>query len=313
MNNKTFWDAMQDLSPALFKTYAAINKLADNETGYCFATNESIALKLNKHEKSISRDISDLIEKGYLFTNVIKSGFKVVERRLYTAENIKTYMIDKKNIDNLIKTQIKIEGDLTYYFNEKNTPLASNKNVTGKIAGNNFEDCTGNKNEERAGNKFVTVTNTNNTITNSTTTENKPSEKISSSSFLDNFLDLATKQNILSIKPEITETEFLEIYEKCKLEVKQGYAKNLNAILVQAIKGFWSFQAKPEAIKTVLSNDEKGIAREFDYYLAFYESYKDYHSKEDVINKFINSCGKFEKSLVDKYAAKLKTILKEVV
>lgn len=307
MNNKTFWDAMQDLSPALFKTYAAINKLADNEVGYCFATNESIALKLNKHEKSISRDISDLIEKGYLFSNVIKAGFTIIERRLYTAENIKTYMIDKKNIDNLIKTQMKIEGDLTYYINEKNTPLASNKTVTGKIAGNKFEDCTGNKNEEHAGNKFVTLTNTNNTITN-TTTENKSSKKNNSSSFLD-FLDLATKLNILSVKPEITETEFLEIYEKCKLEVKQGYAKNLNAILVQAIKGLWSFQAKPEAIKTILSNDEKGIAREFDYYLAFYESYKDYYSKEDVINKFVSSCCKFDKSLVDKYINKLKAKL----
>ena len=110
MNNKNFWDAMQDLSPALFKTYAAINKLADNEVGYCFATNESISIKLNKHEKSISRDISELIELGYLFANQIKIGFKVIERRLYTAENIKTYMNDQKNISNLIKTTM-VEKD----------------------------------------------------------------------------------------------------------------------------------------------------------------------------------------------------------
>lgn len=67
MQTKTFWDACSDLSAALFKTYAAIHKLCDNEIGYCFAKNKIIAEKINKHEVSVSRDISDLIEKGIYF------------------------------------------------------------------------------------------------------------------------------------------------------------------------------------------------------------------------------------------------------
>lgn len=311
MNNKNFWDAMQDLSPALFKTYAAINKLADNEVGYCFATNGSISAKLNKHEKSISRDISDLIELGYLFVNQIKVGFKVTERRLYTAENVKTYMIDKKNISNLIKTTMKeIEG-VFYYYNETNS--ASNKSVTRKNTGNKFEDGTGNISEERTGNKNVTVTNTNITNTNSTTTEKNINSKNESSHFLDNYLDLATKLNILSSNPNITELEFITLYEKCKLEVQQGYAKNLNSILVQSVRGLWSFQAKelPKATAQK-SKNEKNIVTIANDCVNFYEYFKDYHTVDEIVQKFRKSCAGMDEELVNNYTNKVIEALRQV-
>ena len=73
MNNKTFWDAVRDLPGTLFKTYSVINRLADNEVGYCFSKNATISEKMGgKHPTLVSADISKLIEKGYLFSLEIK-------------------------------------------------------------------------------------------------------------------------------------------------------------------------------------------------------------------------------------------------
>ena len=313
MNNKNFWDAMQDLSPALFKTYAAINKLADNEVGYCFATNESISIKLNKHEKSISRDISELIELGYLFANQIKIGFKVIERRLYTAENIKTYMNDQKNISNLIKTTMVEKDKIFYYYNETNS--TGNKSVTRKYTGNKIEDGTGNNFEERTGNKNVTVTNTNITNTNSTTTEtNTEQKKESSSSQFLNILDSGTKANILSSNPNITEEEFNALYEKCKLEVQQGFAKNLNSILVQSVRGLWNFQAKEILPKSTTQKPkaEKAIVTIANDCVNFYKCFKDYNTHDEIIQKFKKSCVGMEEELINNYTEKVIKALKEV-
>lgn len=312
MNNKNFWDAMQDLSPALFKTYAAINKLSDNEVGYCFATNEGISIKLNKHEKSISRDISELIELGYLFANQIKIGFKVIERRLYTSENIKTYMKDQKNISNLIKTTVVEKEKIFYYYNENNS--TGNKSVTRKYTGNKIEDGAGNNYEERTGNKNVTVTNTNITNTNSTTTEkNIKPKKESSSHFLD-ILDSSTKANILSSNPNITESEFNTLYEKCKLEVQQGFAKNLNSILVQSVRGLWNFQAKeilPKSSSQKPKADKVIIAIANDC-IDFYQCFKDYHTPEEIIQKFKKSCAGMDEELINIHTEKVIKALKEV-
>lgn len=311
MNNKNFWDAMQDLSPALFKTYAAINKLADNEVGYCFATNESISIKLNKHEKSISRDISELIELGYLFANQIKIGFKVIERRLYTAENIKTYMNDQKNISNLIKTTMVEKDKIFYYYNETNS--TGNKSVTRKYTGNKIEDGTGNNYEERTGNKNVTVTNTNITNTNSTTKINTEPKKESSSQFLD-ILDSSTKANILSSNPNITEEEFNVLLKKCKLEVQQGFAKNLNSVLVQSVRGLWNFQAKEILPKSTTQKPkaEKAIVTIANDCIDFYKCFKDYNTHDEIIQKFKKSCIGMEEELINNYTEKVIKALKEV-
>ena len=309
MNNKNFWAAMQELSAPLFKTYAAIHKLSDNEVGYCFATNESISIKLNKHEKSISRDISDLIELGYLFSNVIKSGFKVVERRLYTSENLKTFIEDQKNIKNLIKTKIEIIDEISYYYNEKNSNVTGNKSVTGKVASNKIEDCTGNNFEDGAGNKIVTVTNTNITNTKTTTIEEKKIESSSSSldyRFLDKYLDLATKINFIQANPNITESEFIELYAKCQLEVKQGFARNLNAILIKASKGLWNFQAKEES-KTITpkSKIEKIIQNKYSECVDYYNSFSAYTTPKEIIEKFKTFCSQYDLAIVEPYIKKM--------
>lgn len=120
MNNKTFWDAVRDLPGALFKTYSVINRLADNEVGYCFSKNATISEKMGgKHATLVSADISKLIEKGYLFSLEIKKGFIVIERRLYTAENYKQYIEDKNNLENLTPTEIIKKDGVIFFTNER--------------------------------------------------------------------------------------------------------------------------------------------------------------------------------------------------
>ena len=161
MNTKNFWDAVNDLSPKLFKTYATIHKLSDNEAGYCFATNEGLSKKMQKHKDNISRDISELIKLEYLYSIEMKDGFITTERRLYTAENLKTFLIDSKNIDNLYKTYAVVEKDIVYCYNErkphpdwhKTVKITNDENVNGA----NDENVNGANDE----NVKVIITNNN--------------------------------------------------------------------------------------------------------------------------------------------------------
>lgn len=119
MNNKTFWEVFAELGSKDFKTYAGISRLADNELGYCFATNKSIAEKCNKNFQVVSRDINDLIKKGYLFSIEIKEKSNTIERRLYTCENYMSYVKDNNNLDNLVKTTYKVIEGIVYLENER--------------------------------------------------------------------------------------------------------------------------------------------------------------------------------------------------
>ncbi len=222
-------------------------------------------------------------------------------------------MKDQKNISNLIKTTMKeIEG-VFYYYNESNS--TGNKSVTRKYTGNKFEDGTGNNYGERTGNKNVTVTNTNITNTNSTTTEinTEPKKESSSSQFL-NILDSSTKANILSSNPNITEAEFNALYEKCKLEVQQGFAKNLNSILVQSVRGLWNFQAKEVSPKSTIQKPkaEKVIVTIANDCIDFYQCFKDYHTHDEIIQKFKKSCTGMDEELINNYTEKVIKALKEV-
>lgn len=123
MNAKNLWEAMKDLSDKQFKVYMAVYKLADNDVGYCFAGNEHIGEKINKSESRVSQTINELIQLGFLNVLKINQGFKVIERRLYTADCYKNYLKDSKL--KIIKTTYKKDVDKegienVIYFNEKN-------------------------------------------------------------------------------------------------------------------------------------------------------------------------------------------------
>lgn len=253
MNNKNFWEAME-LSPGLFKTYVAINKLADNDVGYCFATNISIASKLNKHEKSISRDISSLIELGFLNVNFIKEGFRVIERRLYTSENLKIYKSDNKN--KLIKTKTKIVEGIVYFYNEKNISNTSNKNATGKIPSNKNEERPSNKNEECTSNKNEELTNSK--ITNSKITTTKE--------ILINYnLDNLTIQNILKLDPmQITETRIKEVLNEAITK------KWSSGAIYKALKESWVIKGTE-----IITKEEarEAIKNRVNYYINFRDTF----------------------------------------
>lgn len=123
MNAKNLWEAMKELSDKQFKVYMAVYKLADNDVGYCFAGNEHIGEKINKSESRVSQTINELIQLGFLNVLKINQGFKVIERRLYTADCYKNYLKDSKL--KIIKTTYKKYADKdgienVIYFNEKN-------------------------------------------------------------------------------------------------------------------------------------------------------------------------------------------------
>lgn len=148
MESKMFWDACSELNAPLFKTYAVIHKLCDNAIGYCFAKNKIIADRIRKHEISVSRDISELISKEYLYSIEIKKGYIVLERRLYTVEHYKLYLEDLANVENLIPSTYKEVEGITLFTNERyvdNVKIDTvNKNANGTV--NIFANGTVNKN-----------------------------------------------------------------------------------------------------------------------------------------------------------------------
>ena len=124
MDYKDFWKAIEELSPRLFKTYAAIEQLTKNNVKYCYGSNESLGERIGKNSTNISRDISELKKLGYLWSIEIRFKGEIVGRRLYTESSYKTYMDDLENYKNLgITFQLNLgteEQPHIVAYNEKN-------------------------------------------------------------------------------------------------------------------------------------------------------------------------------------------------
>lgn len=131
MNKKDFWNAVETLSPPLFKTYCVINELSNNDVDYCFSGGEYLEKKLGKDKDNITKDIKKLIDLGFLNVIYLKSGFKIIERRIYTAKNYKTYLEDLENFQNLIVTTYENIDGAPVYYNERSQKNATDKNIGG--------------------------------------------------------------------------------------------------------------------------------------------------------------------------------------
>jgi hypothetical protein len=156
--NQFIYKALNDsgLTDGEFRLYMLVKELGNNNAGYCYAKNSYFAKVLGKHEKSVSRLVSSLIEKGYLYMISLTKGTITEERRLYVEESYKTYLEDLqgKEEKTLIKTvSIKEkaeDGDeTTLIVNERNyKEYTGNKNTTGNknVTGtsNNIVDGTSN-------------------------------------------------------------------------------------------------------------------------------------------------------------------------
>lgn len=124
MKNKDFWEAVEELSPRLFKTYAVIEKLSDNKVGYCFGGNDYLGEKIGKNSTNMSRDISELKKLGYIWSIEIRFKGEVVSRRIYTESSYKKYLDDLDNYKNLgisfsVNMGTESEQDIVI-FNETN-------------------------------------------------------------------------------------------------------------------------------------------------------------------------------------------------
>lgn len=88
INNPSFFAVLPadvrydaELTPLEKILYAEISALT-NERGYCWAGNQYFANLYARHEKSISRSINKLAEKGYIYIEAEKGGIKAGSERV---------------------------------------------------------------------------------------------------------------------------------------------------------------------------------------------------------------------------------------
>ena len=120
--------------------------------------------------------------------------------------------------------------------------------------------------------------------------------------YLKEILDDATIINLLRVKPDITIDEFKNLYKMVNLEFKAGLCNNINACLVKAASGKWSFRYN------VVDNEEMKIHRVLKGKLNYYIDYFNIGScsKNEILTKFLNECQKYDENLVSPYYKQLK-------
>lgn len=271
-----FWGAAKELSPNLFLTYAVIDNLSTNGVGYCFSKNESISEKINKHPRSISRDISELIKLEYIYVIEIKYGFVVLERRLYTEKSYKKYIEDKENIENLLKTFYVKKDDITYYYNEKNPhpKFHSDRNTT------NHKIVTGanHKIENGAEDKSVNYNLYNNNLTNITEITEEPVPVV------DKILSKTEKiKLILNIEKIQLDFKFIkELSKKYDFETIVDLIKSVDKD-AESHGAYLRGIIKNKKPQTYIQK-QKETAKKIE--IKVHEEPKERKTREDIINEF---------------------------
>jgi hypothetical protein len=87
----------KELSDKAKLLYGEITALT-NEKGFCWATNGHFAELYNCHETTISKLIQQLIRKNYLYSEVIKDGYKTI-RRLYVNKSANVDLSKNANVE----------------------------------------------------------------------------------------------------------------------------------------------------------------------------------------------------------------------
>ena len=217
--NQFIYKALNDkeLNDGEFRLYSLIKELGNNNAGYCYATNSYLAKVLGKHEKSISRLIGPLIEKGYLYMIALEKGNAVEERRLYAEESYKTYLEDLESYESkkamktyCLKEKTEDGDETTVTVNERNyKEYTGNKNATG----NKNVTGTGNKFEDGTGNNIVTenIYNINNNNINIEEDEELGNDPLGRANY---FLDSVIKNHDLEVNEMAKEVLMKEHYTK---------------------------------------------------------------------------------------------------
>lgn len=120
--------------------------------------------------------------------------------------------------------------------------------------------------------------------------------------YLKEILDDFTIVNLLNAKPNLTIDEFTILYEKATLEFKSGHCNNINSCLVKAASGKWTFRYN------ITNNDDTKTHRilkgKLNYYLDYFNIAN--CSKDEILDKFLSECQKYEENLVNSYYKQLK-------
>ena len=259
MSNKDFWEAVKELKPKLFITYAAIYKLADNDVGYCYSTNKGLGEKIGKYKDNIARDVSELKEKGFLYSlEINKKGNHCDERRLYTNSGLRTYIEDKRNIKDLIKTKTETKDGVVYFYNERN-PYPQEG-----IVENDNRGIVENNNRGIVENDKGTITNITNT---KTTTSDGPPEDSLVRKTLDT-LSYKTSEGTIKNIEALNPTQE-------RLEAVINWAVNNNmggGAIISAIKNNWEVSTKGTASKLTKNQAREKLRDIANYVKTRYDS-----------------------------------------
>ena len=192
---------------------------------------------IGKHEKNISKIISKLIEKKYIYSIHIKKGMIVEERRLYTEETYKIYMEDLANSEKgkLIKThsikqKLAVGDETTIIVNERNVDkyiYTGSKNITG----NGNATCTGNEITTGTGSDIAkeNIYNINNNNINIEEDEKMGNDPLGRINF---FFDSLIKNHNLEINEMAKEVLINQHYSK----LKKHDMKRLKVILKKILE-----------------------------------------------------------------------------
>ena len=77
--NVRYDEILSDRAKLLYGEISALS----NKEGYCWATNAHFAELFKVSKKSISRNIQELVDRGYIISKILYEDKVVTERRLY--------------------------------------------------------------------------------------------------------------------------------------------------------------------------------------------------------------------------------------
>ncbi|WP_432204674.1 hypothetical protein ACQ9ZF_07490 [Cetobacterium somerae] len=227
--------------------------------------------ELNIGKDKVSKLLNDLIKHGYMFKFQRDGAFM----KKGELKNIFYFSDDKELLDKTTEI-FKSPNKLMQLSMSENpvpelpalvTPLTENQTHTNK-------DIIQNNN-----NKNITT-----------------SSEISIKLYLSSYLDNRTIANLLSAKPDITIEEFNMLYELAKAEKEGNYCESLEACLIRAAAGKWTFNHNKTTKNTSSNNDNAKTTRilknRLEHFLEYYNISNS--SPKEILNSFSKDCEKFK-------------------
>ncbi|MGL4865679.1 MAG: hypothetical protein ACRC3I_05100 [Cetobacterium sp.] len=242
-----------------------------------------LRLELNIGRDKVTKLISDLIEKGYMF----KQQKNLTFTKKGELKNIYYFCDDKELLNKTTEPFRRDETAFQLPLDNSTTEFPHTESPLTKNTDSYKKDI-----EKEDNNKKNTL------LTNN----------LSIRTYLKEILDDFTIVNLLNTKPDLTMDEFTILYEKATLEFKSGYCNNINSCLVKAASGKWTFRYN------ITNSDDTKTHRILNGKLTYYLDYFNIAScsKDEILSKFLSECQKYDENLVNTYYKELKEKLESV-